>query len=297
MKRKTLGYWLMMMAVLGTVACQDKMDNTDESELQKNEASIQSYLTNNNLSATRDTSGLYFVKRETNPQGIKPNVGDEVAVYYKLYTLDGVLFNTTDTAAKGPLRFPIGINYLLPGMERGISLMRSGEKMTLLLPFYLAFGNAPIPGSGSIPTLPAYSPIRVEMELVEVRNEAKQIADYVKAKDYFVSETTASGITIIRQNTVAGDTLGKGKSVTVNYVGKNLKDSQFDKGTFQFVTGTGGAVKGFDEGVRRMRKGEKAILIFPSSLGYGAAGAKNQQQTAYVILPYTPLAFEVEVTQ
>lgn len=281
----------MMMAVLGMTACQDKLDNTDEDQLTKNEESIQNYLSANNLSATRDSSGLYFVKRETNPQGSKPKIGEEVKVHYQMYTLDGALIDSTDRAAKKPVQFPLGINYLLPGMERGISLMRTGEKMTLLLPFYLAFGNA------SYPKVPAYAPIRVEMQLVDVRNEAKQIADYIKSKDYFVSETTPSGITIIRQNTVAGDTLGKGKSVSVTYVGKNLSGTQFDSGTFQFVTGTGAAVKGFDEGVRRLRKGEKAILIFPSSLGYGVAGAKNQQQTSYVILPYAPLAFEVEVAQ
>ena len=295
MKRKTLGYWLIMMAVLGTVACKDKLDNTDENELQKNEASIQTYLTTNNLSATRDSSGLYFVKRENNPQGIKPNAGDEVAIYYQMYNLEGRLIDSTETAARKPIRFPLGINYLLPGMERGISLMRTGEKMTLLLPFYLAFGTSARPATATSPAIPAYSPIRVEMQLVEVRNEAKQIADYVKAKDYFVSETTASGITIIRQNTVVGDTLGKGKSASVNYVGKLLKDTQFDKGTFQFVTGTGATVPGFDEGIRRLRKGEKAILIFPSSLGYGARGQVNQQQTAYVIPPYAPLVFEIEV--
>ncbi len=289
MKRKTSGYWLMMMAVLGMVACKDKLDNTDEDQLTKNEQSIQNYLTTNNLSATRDTSGLYFVNRGTNPQGVRPKVGDEVAVYYQMYTLDGTLIDSTTTSAQKPLRFPLGINYLLPGMERGISLMRTGEKMTLLIPFYLAFGDA------SYSKVPAYSPIRVEMQLTEVRNEAKQIADYVKAKDYFVSETTPSGITIIRQNTVAGDTLGKGKSVSVNYVGKTLDAKEFDKGTFQFVTGTGAAVSGFDEGIRRLRKGEKAILVFPSKLGYGSRGQRNQQQTAYVIPPYAPLIFEVEV--
>lgn len=291
MKRKTLGYWLMMMALLGTVACQDKLDNTDENELQKNEASIQAYLTNNNLSATRDSSGLYIVKQETNPQGVKPQVGDQVSVYYKMYTLDGVLIDTTETSAKKPLRFPLGANLVLPGMERGISLMRAGERATLLLPFYLAFGNV------NYQKVPAYSPIRIEMQLAEVRTEAQQIAQYIKDKDYFVSETTPSGISIIRQNTVTGDSLGKGKSVSVNYVGKTLNGTQFDKGTYPFVTGTGAAIRGFDEGVRRLRKGEKAILIFPSSLGYGARGSVNSQTGAYAIFPYSPLAFEIEVAQ
>lgn len=289
MKHNPINLLLIILLALGLGACSKTLETTDESQLEKNEKSIQDYLTKNNLSAIRDSSGLYFIKTVTNPQGAKAKVGDEVAVFYRTFRLDGTLLASTDTTRKEPLRFPFGANYHLPGVERGISLMRAGEKITLLLPFYLAYGNV------NYDQLPAYSPVRVELELLQARSEAQQITDYVRDKNYTVSETTPSGVKIIRQNIVVGDTLGKGKSISVKYAGRTLQDKEFDKGTLDFTTG--GFIKGtnfrtvvgFDEGIRRMRKGEKAVLIFPSSLGYGTKGAGKD------ILPYAPLAFEIEV--
>ncbi len=286
MKHNQINLLLFVLLALGLGACNKTLDFTDEEQLEKNEQSIQEYLTTNNLSATKDTSGMYYIKRVSNPQGDKAKVGDEVAIYSKIYTLDGTVIDSTETAAKKPLRFTFGTNYHLPGVERGISLMQEGEKMTLLLPFYLAFGNV------GYENLPAYSPIRVEMELVEVRTEAQQIADYISAKGYTISETTPRGVRIIRQKTVAGDTLGKGKTVNVNYVGKFLNEKEFDKGSFSITTGNGGFIVGFEEGISHLRKGEKAILIFPSSLGYGKNGSQNGS-----IRPYTPLMFEIEVQE
>ena len=291
MKCNPINFILIVLFALGLGACSKSLDTTDESHLEENEKSIQDYLTKNNLSATRDSSGLYFVKQTSNPQGTKAKVGDEVAINYRTYRLDGTLLESTDSTGQKPLRFPFGANYHLPGIERGISLMREGENMTLLLPFYLAYGNV------SYDELPAYSPVRVEVELVQVRSEAQQMADYIKDKDYTVSETTPSGIKIVRQNTVAGDTLGKEKSISVKYTGKTLQDKEFDKGTLDFTTGgfikgtNSKTIVGFDEGISHLRKGEKAILIFPSSLGYGSKGAGGD------ILPYAPLAFEIEVLE
>ncbi|WP_373514291.1 FKBP-type peptidyl-prolyl cis-trans isomerase [Persicitalea sp.] len=286
MKHNQINLFLFILFALGLGACSKTLDSTtDESELAKNEKSIQDYLTKNSLSATKDSSGLYYVKQVNNPQGAKAKVGDEVAIYYKIYTLDGVVVDSTETAAKNPLRFTFGTNYHLPGVERAISLMREGEKMTLLLPFYLAFGNV------GYDKIPAYSPIRVELELVQVRTEAQQIEDYIMGKKYTVSETTSSGVRIIRQNTVTGDMIGNGKTVSVKYVGKLLSGKEFDKGTLSATPGSRGLIPGFEEGVSRLRKGEKAILIFPSSQGYGTKGVGAN------IGPYTPLIFEIEVLE
>jgi len=286
MKHNPINLLLIILLALGLGACSKTLETTDEGQLEKNEKSIQDYLTKNNLSATRDSSGLYFVKRMTNPQGAKAKVGDEVAIYSKIYSLEGKVIDSTETAAKKPRRFTFGTNYHLPGVERGISLLREGEKMTLLLPFYLAFGNA------SYEELPAYSPVRVELELAQVRTEAQQIADYIKDKNYTLSETTPRGVRIIRQKTMPGDTLGKGKSVKVNYVGRFLSDKEFDKGSFTITTGNGGFIVGFEEGISHLRRGEKAILIFPSSIGYGKTGSQTG-----TIRPFTPLAFEIEVLE
>ncbi len=286
MKHNQINFLFIVLFALGLGACSKSLDTVDEDQLEKNKREIQEYLTKNNLSATQDSTGMFYIKRVTNPQGAKAKVGDVVAIYQKSYTLNDRAFDSTRTSEEKPLRFKFGVDEYVTGMVRAVSLMRVGEKMTLFLPYTLAYGEV------SYDVLPAFSPIRVEMEFAEIPpTEDKQIADYIAKKNYKVSETTASGVRIIRQNTVTGDMIGNGKTVNVNYVGKLLNDIKFDEGTLSATPGSKGLIPGFEEGVSRLRKGEKAILIFPSSLGYGARGAGAD------IGAYTPLIFEIEVLQ
>ena len=70
----------------------------------------------------------------------------------------------------------------------------------------------------------------------------------------------------------------------MHYVGKlasNGKqfDSSRDRGTpFSFKIGRGQVIKGWDEGVKEMSLGEKAILHISSDYGYGDAGAGGECQ-------------------
>jgi FKBP-type peptidyl-prolyl cis-trans isomerase len=160
--------------------------------------------------------------------------------------------------------------------------MKTGEKASMFLPYYLAFGNA------SSSTVPAYSPIRMVMEFIKTRTEVQQINDFLLEKKYTVSERSADNLVIIRTNTVTGDTLGSGKSVNVKYVVKFLDGTKVEEGTTPVVTNTGGVILGFDRAVRRMRKTEKAIVIFPSALGYKETGKGS-------VPGYTPLVFELEI--
>jgi FKBP-type peptidyl-prolyl cis-trans isomerase len=49
-------------------------------------------------------------------------------------------------------------------------------------------------------------------------------------------------------------------------------------------------IKGWDEGIARMRVGDQAILVIPPSIGYGARGAGGGQ-----IPPGATLIFIVEL--
>ncbi|HEV7346794.1 FKBP-type peptidyl-prolyl cis-trans isomerase [Telluribacter sp.] len=270
-------------------ACTSFLENEDANKLQENEEQIQRYLKGNNLSATQDSTGLYYIINQANPSGQKAKVGDEASIYYRMYTLNGALVDSTETSKQKPLVIPVGTSLLLPGMEKALSLIRTGEKATFLLPYYLAWGNT------AYEDIPAYSVIRIEMQLAGLRSEAKQIEDYVVKKEYTVSDKVAANLHIIRLNTVSGDSIGRGKSVKVNYSGKLLTGTEFDKGTLEFITGSGSMIPGFDQGIRKLRVGEKAVMIFSSSLGYGRTGRVNQQTGQYVIPPFAPMAFEVEI--
>mmetsp|Transcript_29725 Transcript_29725/g.40015 ORF Transcript_29725/g.40015 Transcript_29725/m.40015 type:complete len:318 (+) Transcript_29725:52-1005(+) len=71
----------------------------------------------------------------------------------------------------------------------------------------------------------------------------------------------------------------EGSSVDVHYVGTLHSDgSKFDSsrdrpGTFNFNVGVGQVIKGWDQGILTMKKGEKAILRCTSDYAYGDSGS------------------------
>ncbi|CAA3007348.1 peptidyl-prolyl cis-trans isomerase FKBP62-like [Olea europaea subsp. europaea] len=85
-----------------------------------------------------------------------------------------------------------------------------------------------------------------------------------------------------------------GDEVEVHYVGTLLDGTQFDssrdRGTpFKFKLGQGQVIKGWDEGIKTMKKGEKALFTIPPELAYGESGSPP------TIPSNATLQFEVEL--
>lgn len=85
-----------------------------------------------------------------------------------------------------------------------------------------------------------------------------------------------------------------GDTVTVHYTGWLTDGSKFDSSRdrnepFSFVLGGNQVIRGWDEGVARMRIGDKAKLTLPSDFAYGDAGYPG------AIPPKATLIFEVEL--
>ncbi len=91
-----------------------------------------------------------------------------------------------------------------------------------------------------------------------------------------------------------------GKTVRVYYTGwlystdaTDNKGGVFDALTsglgLQFTVGTGGVIKGFDQGVTGMRVGGKRRVIVPPALGYGVNGSGSS------IPGNATLIFEIEL--
>ncbi|KAH7016919.1 FK506-binding protein 1B [Ilyonectria destructans] len=92
----------------------------------------------------------------------------------------------------------------------------------------------------------------------------------------------------------------KGQTVTIEYTGylrdvnaENEKGEQFDtsvgRGDFETKIGVGQVIKGWDEGVTKMKVGEKATLVISSDFGYGPHGFPGH------IPPGADLIFDVEL--
>ncbi|MGG7666869.1 FKBP-type peptidyl-prolyl cis-trans isomerase [Dyadobacter sp. BHUBP1] len=284
MKRINLVWCVLLTMAIGVSSCMKDVSSRDEEKIAENEAAIQAALQADSLGskAVRDSTGLYYIVRKSNPAGLKAQPGDAATIKYTGYLLNGTKVISSVEDNKTEFSFPAGGNVYWGGIEIGIFKMRVGEKTTFFLPYYLA--------SGAVDrvNIPAYSPIRLEVEFIKTRTEPQQIDDFIAKKGYTVSERSADNLVIVRANTVTGDTIGVGKSVNVKYVGRLLDDTKFDERTSSFITGSPNTIPGFDRAIRKMRKGEKAIIVFPSSLAYGKNGSNS-------ILPYSPLQFEVEI--
>lgn len=108
-------------------------------------------------------------------------------------------------------------------------------------------------------------------------------------------ETTPSGLRFRILQPGTGDARpNRANQVSVHYRGTFLDGRVFDermKSPFQFRVGVGRVIKGWDEAVMAMQKGEKRLIVVPYWLGYGVAGSIPR------IMPRATLVFEIELLE
>jgi FKBP-type peptidyl-prolyl cis-trans isomerase len=278
------------LLISGLAGCSTQNVDPTSAYYDQNDADIQAYATAKGLNGKTTNTGLYYAITQPNTAGKLAVPGEEVEFTYKSYNLSGAFVDST--LKDRPVYYTLGIQAIIPGLEEGVSLMREGESATLLIPSYLGFGNE------ARTNLPSYSVIRFDVQLKRSRNEDQQIRQHIAEKKLTVTDSSGTGLRIVKTVTnPTGATLAAGQTITIKYTGRLLRAAApFDStgtGTFDAVLGQNKYVKGFEEGLSKLRVGEKATILFPSSIGYGTTGVVSSNR--YVVTPYAPLRFDLEV--
>ena len=111
--------------------------------------------------AHTNPSGLRYLER--NPgTGNPPALGSEVVVHYDGYLLDGKKFDSSRDRGK-PEVFRVGTGHVIKGWDEAISTMKRGEKRTLIVPWWLAYG---VQGKGPVPPR---TTVVFDIELIDIR--------------------------------------------------------------------------------------------------------------------------------
>lgn len=322
MRNKITVFLLAAFSAISLQTCREDTPETTLDELvAKQLQTIEAFLAENNLSATKDDRGFYYRSLAENADGIAPQAGDAVNFYYTVSTLDGQLIDEKKEGADEPAKYAFGNKFTkVPvALDIMVSLMKEGESYEFFLTSVAAYQDFSKSG-----VIPENAIVRVQVKLAEVLSPAEEkLVEDQKIKAYMAQEalanadSLAAGVYYIQTEAGGGEEVANGKEVAVRYKGSLLDGTVFDKNTdaddspLEFTIGAGRVIEGFEAGLRQMQQGEKGTILIPSHAAYGGGTLvipysimddlldggflPSSYATFRDITPYAILRFDVEV--
>ena len=257
-------------------------------------------------------NGLKYKIHEQTEGNRKGKVGDILTLHLTLMNnKDSVLRDTHKEGA--PFQMLLQVPPFKGSYEEGLTMLGKGDSATFYVSADSLFTKAmqPLP-----PGVQKGTDIGIAVKVMNVQTEEEykktQAADFDKQKgvdekviqDYLAkngltakAQKTDSGVYYIVTQPGSGPTPKPGEMVTVHYTGKLLDGKVFDSSRTnpqsggkpaQFQLGVGMVIPGWEEGVSKLHKGEKATLVIPSTLAYGPRGNQG-------IPPNSVLLFDIEL--
>ncbi|MBL0103981.1 MAG: FKBP-type peptidyl-prolyl cis-trans isomerase [Bacteroidetes bacterium] len=156
-----------------------KIQSYEEAELEielkmsekekKERAALNKYLFDNGIKEKPDSSGYYMIIHEMG-KGESVDSGKIVTVEYEGRFLDGKVFDGTKKAGH-PYRFVSGAHHVILGWELAMKKLKTGSKVTLIVPSRLAYGEEGIrrPKDGTY-IVPPYTSLIFDIEIVSAED-------------------------------------------------------------------------------------------------------------------------------
>jgi len=104
-------------------------------------------------------------------KGVHAELNKNVEVHYTGYLTDGKVFDSS-VERGDPIEFILGTGQVIAGWDEGISLMNVGDKLRLIIPSNLAYGEK---GAGTV--IPPNSTLIFDVELISIGDPKPSIND------------------------------------------------------------------------------------------------------------------------
>ena len=155
----------------------------------------------------------------------------------------------------------------------------------------IAAGVVPVLAHKPVPARKKTAPVARKAPAVPLTPEQAFLARNRKLRGVI---QTASGMQYRVVTPAAGPHPTDADVALVNYEGKLVNGTTFDKSTQPVPMPVSAVVPGFSEALKLMAKGEKIRVWIPSSLAYGAEDQRDEQ--GKVVIPAnSTLVFDIEL--
>jgi FKBP-type peptidyl-prolyl cis-trans isomerase FkpA len=267
---------------------------------------------------TRAENGLHYKFYNQNENGVKAKEGDMLNIrwIFALQKNDSVIFDSKNASQDGSgfAEIRVAKPTFKGSFEDALMMMSKGDSASFIvradsffiktnrmneLPKWVNSGDylkasfkiRDIRGSKEVEEEQKKQMEKQEAMIKEFQAKEQPSLDKYLADNNVKAKPTASGLYYIETKKGSGGNPKSSDLVKVHYTGKLLDGTKFDSSVdrgepAEFPLDR--VIPGWTEGLQLMKKGGKAMLIIPSSLGYGPNGSG-------AIPPYSPLVFEVEL--
>ncbi|NXD57463.1 FKB10 isomerase, partial [Corvus moneduloides] len=191
---------------------------------------------------------------------------DFVRYHYNGTLLDGTPFDSSYSKGSTYDTY-VGTGWLIKGMDQGLLGMCAGEKRSIIIPPFLAYGEK---GYGTV--IPPQASLVFSVLLVDFHNPK----DGVFLEHLEVPESC-------KRRAVTGD------FVRYHYNGTLMDGTLFDSSysrnqTYNTYIGKGYIIPGMDQGLQGVCMGEQRRVVIPPHLAYGENGAGKHKIPGSAVL-------------
>ena len=139
-----------------------KMEQQKAEEQKKIRSQFEAGILLQYPDAKKTETGLMYLQLK-NGAGDSPKPGSTVIVHYEGRLDNGKVFDSSYKRGE-PASFPIGIGRVIKGWDQALLTMKKGEKRTLIIPFWLGYGERGYPG-----VIPPRATLIFDVELLDIK--------------------------------------------------------------------------------------------------------------------------------